>query len=60
MKDKIYVTIVSSSSGDETVYEVFEVNASKDITHLFRPDMIRLAHENNQSLEFNESNNITP
>jgi len=55
MKDKIYGTIVSSSSGDETVYVVFEVNASKDITHLFRPDMIRLAHENNQSLEFNES-----
>jgi len=59
MKNKIYGTIVSStipsiSTGEETVYTVFQVDSSKDITHLFRPDMIRLAHENNQALEFNE------
>ncbi len=54
MKNKIYGTIVSSTSGEETVYTVFQVDASTDITHLFRPDMIRLAHENNQALEFNE------
>jgi|TARA_R110001599_G_scaffold10638_1_gene52024 nitric oxide reductase NorQ protein len=54
MKNKIYGTIVSSSSGEDTVYTVFQVDSSKDITHLFRPDMIRLAHENNQALEFNE------
>jgi nitric oxide reductase NorQ protein len=54
MKNKIYGTIVSSTSGEETVYTVFQVDSSKDITHLFRPDMIRLAHENNQALEFNE------
>tara|TARA_R110000851_G_scaffold286110_1_gene440005 strand:- start:245 stop:1378 length:1134 start_codon:yes stop_codon:yes gene_type:complete len=54
MKNKIYGTIVSSSSGEDTVYTVFQVDTSKDITHLFRPDMIRLAHENNQALEFNE------
>ena len=54
MKNKIYGTIVSSTSGEETVFTVFQVDASKDITHLFRPDMIRLAHENNQALEFNE------
>tara|TARA_B100000963_G_scaffold100156_1_gene86615 strand:+ start:21235 stop:22398 length:1164 start_codon:yes stop_codon:yes gene_type:complete len=54
MKNKIYGTIVSSTSGEETVYKVFQVDSSKDITYLFRPDMIRLAHENNQALEFNE------
>jgi len=54
MKNKIYGTIVSSTSGQDTVYTVFQVDSSKDITHLFRPDMIRLAHENNQALEFNE------
>ena len=54
MKNKIYGTIVSSTSGEETVYTVFQVDSSKDITYLFRPDMIRLAHENNQALEFNE------
>jgi nitric oxide reductase NorQ protein len=54
MKNKIYGTIVSSTSGEETVYAVFQVDSSKDVTHLFRPDMIRLAHENNQALEFNE------
>ena len=54
MKNKIYGTIVSSTSGGEAVYTVFQVDSSKDVTHLFRPDMIRLAHENNQSLEFNE------
>jgi len=54
MKNKIYGTIVSSTSGEETVYTVFQVDSSKDVTHLFRPDMIRLAHENNQALEFNE------
>ena len=54
MKNKIYGTIVSSTSGEETVFTVFQVDSSKDITHLFRPDMIRLAHENNQALEFNE------
>ena len=59
MKNKIYGTIVSStipsiSTGEETVYTVFQVDSSKDVTHLFRPDMIRLAHENNQALEFNE------
>jgi len=54
MKNKIYGTIVSSTSGEDTVYTVFQVDSSKDITHLFRPDMIRLAHENNQALEFNE------
>lgn len=54
MKNKIYGTIVSSTSGEDTVYTVFQVDTSKDITHLFRPDMIRLAHENNQALEFNE------
>tara|TARA_R110002073_G_scaffold107774_1_gene242611 strand:+ start:704 stop:1837 length:1134 start_codon:yes stop_codon:yes gene_type:complete len=54
MKNKIYGTIVSSSSGEDTEYTVFQVDSSKDITHLFRPDMIRLAHENNQALEFNE------
>ena len=54
MKNKIYGTIVSSTSGEETVYAVFQVDSSKDITYLFRPDMIRLAHENNQALEFNE------
>ena len=54
MKNKIYGTIVSSTSGEETVYTVFQIDSSKDITHLFRPDMIRLAHENNQALEFNE------
>lgn len=54
MKNKIYGTIVSSSSGEDTEYTVFQVDTSKDITHLFRPDMIRLAHENNQALEFNE------
>ena len=54
MKNKIYGTIVSSTSGEDTVYTVFQVDSSKDVTHLFRPDMIRLAHENNQALEFNE------
>jgi nitric oxide reductase NorQ protein len=54
MKNKIYGTIVSSASGEDTVYTVFQVDSSKDITHLFRPDMIRLAHNNNQALEFNE------
>lgn len=54
MKNKIYGTIVSSTSGEETSYTVFQVDSSKDVTHLFRPDMIRLAHENNQALEFNE------
>ena len=54
MKNKIYGTIVSSTSGEETAYTVFQVDSSKDITYLFRPDMIRLAHENNQALEFNE------
>ena len=60
MKNKIYGTIVSSainkqSTGlHETAYTVFQVDSSKDITYLFRPDMIRLAHENNQALEFNE------
>lgn len=54
MKNKIYGTIVSSTSSEDTVYTVFQVDSSKDITHLFRPDMIRLAHENNQALEFNE------
>jgi MoxR-like ATPase len=54
MKNKIYGTIVSSTSGEETSYTVFQVDSSKDVTHLFRPDMIRLAYENNQALEFNE------
>ncbi len=57
MKNKIYGTIVSSlidTKCEDTVYTVFQVDTSKDITHLFRPDMIRLAHENNQALEFNE------
>ena len=55
MKNKIYGTIVSSLiNSEETVYTVFQVDSSKDITYLFRPDMIRLAHENNQALEFNE------
>ena len=54
MKNKIYGTIVSSTSGEETVYTVFQVDASTDITHLFRPDMIRLAYDNKQALEFNE------
>jgi len=57
MKNKIYGTIVSSlidTKCEDPVYTVFQVDTSKDITHLFRPDMIRLAHENNQALEFNE------
>ena len=55
MKNKIYGTIVSSLiNSEETAYTVFQVDSSKDITYLFRPDMIRLAHENNQALEFNE------
>ena len=33
---------------------VRDVTNQQDITHLFRPDMIQLAFENNQQLEFNE------
>tara|TARA_R110000751_G_C13717263_1_gene475063 strand:- start:57 stop:1190 length:1134 start_codon:yes stop_codon:yes gene_type:complete len=54
MKTKIYGTIVSVTSGNETVNTVLQVGASKDITHLFRPAMISLALENDQALEFNE------
>ena len=56
MKNKIYGTILLCPSTPDRVteYTVFQVDNSKDITHLFRPDMIRLAHENNQALEFNE------
>ena len=54
MKNKIYGTIVSSTNGEFSEYTVFQIDSSKDITHLFRIDMIRLAHENNQALEFNE------
>ena len=40
MKDKIYGTIVSSTSGEETIYTVFQVDARRNISHLFRPELL--------------------
>jgi len=56
MKKKIFgITKNVSSVSNELIVE--EIGTGKDITNLFRPDMIRLANENNQALEFNQETN---